>query len=152
MKCSEDCQKIGEHVHPSTEAISVIIVQLLNTWRANYFLLLLCWSPDSFNGVISDWPCSVLVTYLPLPSFLDVSLECFVYNCIAPPSHDPRHEVITLKVPYYTVFHQYITGLRYIQNMSLKCLAPNTKQIIAASHNPLCFSPVSKVLILCLLL
>ena len=28
----------------------------------------------------------------------------------------------------------------------------NTKQIIAASHNPLCFSPVSKVLILCLLL
>ncbi|XP_033936013.2 nucleus accumbens-associated protein 1-like [Pseudochaenichthys georgianus] len=37
-------------------------------------------------------------------------------------------------------------------NMSQKCLAPNTKQIIAASHNPLCFSPVSKVLILCLLL
>ena len=58
----------------------------------------------------------------------------------------------TLKVPYYTVFHQYIIGLRYIQNMPLKCLAPNTKQIIAASHNPLCFSPVSKVLILCLLL
>ncbi|XP_034055977.1 polycystic kidney disease protein 1-like 1 [Gymnodraco acuticeps] len=26
------------------------------------------------------------------------------------------------------------------------CLAPNTKQIIAASHDPLCFSPVSKVL------
>ena len=57
-----------------------------------------------------------------------------------------------LKVPYYTLFHQYIIGLRYIKNMSLKCLAPNTKQIIAASHNPLCFSPVSKVLILCLLL
>jgi len=37
-------------------------------------------------------------------------------------------------------------------NMSLKCLARNTKQIIVASHNPLCFSPVSKVLILCLLL
>ena len=37
-----------------------------------------------------------------------------------------------LKVPYYTIFHQYIIGLRYIQNMSLKCLAPNTKQIIAA--------------------
>ena len=34
--------------------------------------------------------------------------------------------------------------------MSLKCLAPNTKQIIAASHKPLCFSPVSKVLILIL--
>ena len=57
-----------------------------------------------------------------------------------------------LKVPYYTVFHQYIIGLRYVQNMSLKCLARNTKQIIAESHNPLCFSPVSKVLILCLLL
>ena len=28
-----------------------------------------------------------------------------------------------LKVPYYTLFHQYIIGLRYIQNMSLKCLA-----------------------------
>ena len=56
----------------------------------------------------------------------------------------------SLKVPYYTVFHQYIIGLKYIQNMSLKCLAPNTKQIIAASHNPLCFSPVSKVLIHCL--
>ena len=55
---------------------------------------------------------------------------------------------LILKVPYYTVFHKYIIGLRYIQHMSLKCLAPNTKQIIAASHNPLCFSPVSKVLIL----
>ena len=61
-------------------------------------------------------------------------------------------DVEWLKVPYYTVFHLYIIGLRYIQNMYLKCLAPNTKQIIAASHNPLCFSPVSKVLILCLLL
>ena len=28
-----------------------------------------------------------------------------------------------LKVPYYTGFHQYSTGLGYIQNMSLKCLA-----------------------------
>ena len=55
-----------------------------------------------------------------------------------------------LKVPYYTVCHQYITGLRYIQNLSL--IGWNTKQIIAASHNSLCFSPVSKVLILCLLL
>ena len=57
-----------------------------------------------------------------------------------------------LKVPYYTVFHQYIIGLRCIQNISLKCLARNTKQIIVASHKPLCFSPVSKVLIFCLLL
>ena len=56
-----------------------------------------------------------------------------------------KHE--QLKVPYYTVFHQYIIGFRYIQNMSLKYLASNTKQIIAASHDPLCFSPVSKVLI-----
>ena len=39
----------------------------------------------------------------------------------------------TLKVPYYTVFYQYIIGLRYIQNMSLKCLAPNTKQIMHCS-------------------
>ena len=58
----------------------------------------------------------------------------------------------SLKVPYYPLFHQYIIVLRYIQNMSLKCLARNTKQIIVASHNPLCFSPGSKVLILCLLL
>ena len=27
--------------------------------------------------------------------------------------------VIKLKVSYYTVFHQYITGLRYIQSLSL---------------------------------
>ena len=60
-----------------------------------------------------------------------------------------RHQR-NLKVPYYTVFHQYIIGLRYIQSLSL--IGWNTKQIIAASHNPLCFSPVSKVLILCLLL
>ena len=39
---------------------------------------------------------------------------------------------VDLKVPYYTVFHQYIIDLRFIQNMSLKCLALNTKQIIAA--------------------
>ena len=46
-----------------------------------------------------------------------------------------------LKVPYYTHSHQYIIGLRYIQNMSLKCLAQNTKQIVHCK--PLCFSPVS---------
>ena len=33
-----------------------------------------------------------------------------------------------LKVPYYTVFHQYIIGLRYIQNM-----ARNTKRITRGS-------------------
>jgi len=43
-----------------------------------------------------------------------------------------QNKLNILKVPYYTVFHQYIIGLRYIQNLSLKCLAPNTKQIIAA--------------------
>ena len=87
------------------------------------------WSP-------LEWPklliCTVKVS--------DTLIQSFLF----------RH--FLLKVPYHTVFHQHITGLRYIQNMSLKCLAPNTKQIIAASHNPLCFSPVSKVLILCLLL
>ena len=41
-------------------------------------------------------------------------------------------KLLYLKVPYSTVFHQYSIALRYIQNMSLKCLAPNTKQIIAA--------------------
>ena len=34
-----------------------------------------------------------------------------------------KHESEFLKVPYYTVFHYFIIGLRYIQNMSLKCLA-----------------------------
>ena len=34
-------------------------------------------------------------------------LKCNLWLCI-------------LKVPYHTVFHQYIIGLRFIQNMSLK--------------------------------
>ena len=41
--------------------------------------------------------------------------------------------VMTLKVPYYTLFQQYIIGLRYTQNMSLKCFAQNTKQIMHCS-------------------
>ena len=52
--------------------------------------------------------------------------------------HHKEGKGFALKVPYYTVF-QYIPGLRYIQNMSL--IGWNTKHI-AASHNPLCFSPV----------
>ena len=58
-----------------------------------------------------------------------------------------------LKVPYYTVFHQYIIGLRFIQTClwSVWLEIPNRSPIVA-SHKPLCFRPVSKVLILCLLL
>ena len=62
-----------------------------------------------------------------------------------------KNNATDLKVPYYTVFHQYIIGLRYIQNVSLKCLARNTKRITHCSKHPIIPS-VSKALILCLLL
>jgi len=51
-----------------------------------------------------------------------------------------------IKGPLLYCFSSIYDRSRIYTNMYLKCLAPNTKQIIAASHNPLCFSPVSKVL------
>ena len=52
-----------------------------------------------------------------------------------------------LKVSYYTIFRHNRSQI-YQNNMSLKCLARTTKQITHSSLISLCFSPVTKVLIL----
>ena len=40
-------------------------------------------------------------------------------------THNQQTHVHTLKVPYYTVFHQYIIGLRYIQTCLWLAETPN---------------------------
>ena len=135
QRCRHLFSFLSQHILKSVHTLYVGLTPTICT----------AWIPH-FNNLVSFVSTSVLfmtfsLSRLSSPLFLLYPFLLLMSLCLKGP------------LLYSNQIHQYIIVLSYIQNMSLSVwLKMTNRSPIVASHNPLCFSPVSKVLILCLLL